>query len=170
MTITWFSPHVEKRTSGIEGRGLFAVAPIAAGQLVVIKGGHVFDRETRDRLEPVLGPAEIQIDDDLFIGPIRLEEREDAMMHLNHSCDPNVGIRGQISFFAMRDVATGEELAFDYATGDDDDWTMQCQCGAGQCRGTVTGQDWRLPELQRRYAGWFSYYLERKIAAQSGRN
>ncbi len=165
MTITWFSPKVEKRSSAIEGRGLFALAPIAAGELVVVKGGHVFDRATRDRLEPILGPAEIQIDDDLFIGPIRIEDREAAMMHLNHSCDPNVGIRGQISFFAMRDIGAGEELAFDYATGDDDDWEMQCRCNAPGCRGRITGKDWMKPELQEIYAGWFSHYLERKIAA-----
>lgn len=163
MTFTWFSRKVEKRESAIEGRGLYAIEPIAAGELVVIKGGHVFDRQTRDRLAGMLGPAEIQIDDDLFIGPMRVEEREASMMHLNHSCDPNVGIRGQISFFAMRDIASGEELAFDYATGDDDDWDMDCRCGAPACRGTITGQDWRKPELQRKYAGWFSQYLESKI-------
>lgn len=165
MALAWFSPKVAKRASGIEGRGLFAVEPIAEGELVVIKGGHVFDRITRDRLAETLGPAEIQIGDDLFIGPIRMEDREAAMMHLNHSCDPNVGIQGQISFHAMRDIEAGEELAFDYATGDDDNWEMTCQCGKATCRGTITGQDWRKPELQRKYAGWFSHYLQQKIAA-----
>lgn len=66
---------------------------------------------------------------------------------------------------AMRDIAAGEELTFDYATGDDDDWEMECRCGAATCRGRATGQDWRLPELQERYDGWFSPYLARKIAA-----
>ena len=163
---TWFSPKVEKRVSGIEGRGLFALEAIDPGELVVMKGGHVFDRAERDRLAETLGPAEIQIDDDLFIGPVTQEEREAAMMHLNHSCDPNVGIQGQVAFVAMRAITTGEELAFDYATGDDDDWDMACQCGAAECRGTITGQDWRKPELPRKYAGWFSHYLERRIARQ----
>ena len=85
------------------------------------------------------------------------------MMCLNHSCEPNVGIVGQIVFRAMRDIMPGEELTFDYATGDDDDWKMECRCGAADCRGTVTGQDWRLPMVQRQRAGWFSDYLERKI-------
>ena len=30
----------------------------------------------------------------------------------------------------------------------------------------VTGNDWKRPDLQQRYAGWFSSYLARKIAAQ----
>ncbi|MEM9197715.1 MAG: SET domain-containing protein-lysine N-methyltransferase [Pseudomonadota bacterium] len=163
--MTWFSPSVEKRISGIEGRGLFACQPIPAGACVVIKGGHVFDRETRDRVARSLGPAEIQIGEDLFIGPLTEAEREGAMMHLNHSCAPNLGIRGQIAFHAMRDIAADEELTFDYAMGDDDHWEMDCACGAPSCRGRVTGQDWRLPDLRQRYSGWFSDYLERQIAA-----
>ena len=163
MSFTFFSSKAEKRKSGIEGTGLYAREPIAAGELIVVKGGHVFDRATRDRLAETLGPAEIQIEDDVFIGPATADERFDAMMHLNHSCDPNVGIQGQVSFFAMREIAVGEELSFDYATGDDDDWTMDCACGSSQWRGKVTGKDWQLPDLQDRYRGWFSAYLTRKI-------
>ncbi len=163
VTLTWFSPKVAKRTSGIEGLGLYAVADIAPMECVVVKGGHVFDRATRDVLAETLGPAEIQIGDDLFIGPRRPEERDGSMMCLNHSCAPNVGIVGQIGFHAMRAIAAGEELTFDYATGDDDDWSMDCACGAADCRGVVTGQDWRIPAVQGRYRGWFSAYLARKI-------
>ncbi|WP_193185814.1 SET domain-containing protein [Nisaea sediminum] len=164
----WFSDSVEKYASEIEGTGLRAVRPIAVGDLLIVKGGHVFNRERRDDLAKTLGPAEIQIDDHLFIGPDRPEDRDSGMMYLNHSCDPNVGMVGQIAFHAMRDIAAGEELAFDYATGDDDDWKMECRCGAENCRRTVTGRDWRMPELQARYAGWFSAYLQRKIAALQG--
>ncbi len=165
MGLTWFSPKVEKRNSPIEGTGLFATQLLAAGELVVVKGGHVFSRSRRDELDRILGPAEIQIADDLFIGPVNLAEREGAMMHLNHSCDPNVGIQGQISFHAMREIEAGEELSFDYATGDDDDWEMDCACGSNLCRGVITGKDWRRPELQQKYRGWFSSYLVRRIRA-----
>lgn len=163
MALCWFSPKVEKRASPIEGRGLFARTAIAAFEPVAVKGGHVMTREERDRVAESLGPAEIQIAEHLFIGPLTPAEREDGMLHLNHSCDPNVGIQGQIVFAAMRAIAAGAELTFDYATGDDDDWTMHCHCGTAACRGTVTGQDWRKPELQKRYAGWFAAYLQVKI-------
>jgi SET domain-containing protein len=162
---TWFSDKVAVRESAIEGRGLFAAAPLRAGEAVVVKGGEIFDRARRDALAETLGPAEIQIDDDLFIGPTTAEARSASMMYLNHSCAPNVGITGQIVFRAMRDIAAGEELTFDYATGDHDDWAMDCACGAPACRGRVTGMDWQCPDLQRRYAGWFADYLARRIAA-----
>jgi len=87
------------------------------------------------------------------------------MLYSNHSCDANLGIRGQITFVAMRDVRAGEELTHDWATTDDDDYSVECKCGAPNCRRTVSGKDWQRPELQNQYAGYFSTYLGRKIAA-----
>ncbi|WP_089936615.1 SET domain-containing protein [Candidatus Entotheonella palauensis] len=163
MNLSYFSPKIEKRSSPIEGRGLFAKAPIAKGEVVVVKGGYVMTMPQRDAVSERLGPADIQIADDLFIGPVTDEEREGGMMHLNHSCDPNLGIQGQIVFVALRDIEIDEELSFDYAMGDDAPWEMTCHCGSSRCRGTVTGYDWKRPELQERYDGYFSIYLHDKI-------
>ena len=62
----------------------------------------------RDKVGERLGPAEIQIGDGLFIGPVTEAEREGGMMHLNHSCDPKLGIQGQIVYVAMRDIAAAK--------------------------------------------------------------
>lgn len=161
--LVWFSDKIEKYISNIEGIGLRAKQPISAGELVVVKGGHIFSREKRDQLARTLGPSEIQIDEHLFIGPIHKNERDASMMFLNYSCEPNVGVVGQISFHTLRSIAEGEELTFDYATGDDDDWELACNCGSPICRKTVTGRDWMKPEIQTRYEGWFSSFLEAKI-------
>jgi len=86
---------------------------------------------------------------------------------LNHSCRPNVGVRGQITFVAMHDIPAGSELTIDYAMIDGDPAErMVCSCGAPECRGIITGTDWRLPELRRRYAGYFSRYLQERIVAE----
>jgi hypothetical protein len=64
----------------------------------------------------------------------------------------------------MRDIPAGSELTIDYAMIDGDpDERMECSCGATTCRGTITGNDWRLPDLQQRYAGYFSRYLEERF-------
>ena len=142
MNQTSFSPKTEKRLSGIEGRGLFAKAPIAKGEIVVVKGGDVMTTDQRNKVAEYMGPSEIQITEDLHIGPTTPEDREGGMMHLNHSCEPNLGLQGQIVFVALRDIAQDEELTFDYAMTDDDPHDeMQCKCGASSCRGTVTGRD-----------------------------
>ncbi|HEV7758444.1 MAG TPA: hypothetical protein VGO78_05630 [Acidimicrobiales bacterium] len=66
---------------------------------------------------------------------------------------------------AVHDVAAGTELTTDYALFESSDETLACGCGTPTCRGTVTGDDWRDPILQQRYAGWFSTYLADRIAA-----
>jgi SET domain-containing protein len=166
--LSYRSPKTEVRDSKIHGRGLFATADIGKDEVVAVKGGHIISREQlREKVTPQLGPVEIQIDDDLFIAPITEEEREGSMLYSNHSCDPNLGMRGEITFVAMRNIRAGEELTHDWATTDDDDYSMECKCGAPNCRGTLTGRDWQRPELQARHAGYFSAYLARKIAQTS---
>ena len=163
MDLTYRSPKTEVRPSPIQGRGLFAARPIARGEIVAVKGGHVLTRAQWTALERDLGPAEIQLTEDLVIAPVTAAERHGAMLYTNHSCDPNIAIRGQIVLVAMRDIAAGEELTHDWATTDDGDYEMPCRCGSPRCRGVVTGKDWMKPELQARYRGWFCWFLERRI-------
>jgi hypothetical protein len=85
------------------------------------------------------------------------------MMHLNHSCEPNLGIQGQIVYVALRDIKRGEELTFDYAMNGDEPYEMKCRCGKKSCRGTITGFDWKNPELQKKYDGYFSWFIQRRI-------
>src|SRR6266567_936226 len=116
LTLSYRSPKTEVRASQIHGRGLFAIADIAKDEIVAVKGGHIINRETlREKVTPRLGPVEIQIDKDLFIAPVTEEEREDSMLYSNHSCNPNLGMRGEITFVAMRDIRAGEELTHDWA-------------------------------------------------------
>jgi SET domain-containing protein len=165
IPLSYRSPKTEVRESKIHGHGLFATADIAKDEIVAVKGGHIISREQlREKVTPRLGPVEIQIDDDLFIAPVTQGEREGSMLYTNHSCDANLGMRGEITFVAMRDIRAGEELTHDWAMTDDDDYSVECQCGAPICRKTLTGKDWRRSELQARYAGYFSAYLARKMS------
>jgi len=165
MALSYRSPKTEVRESKIHGRGLFATTEIAKDEIVAAKGGHIVGRTAlRREITPRLGPVEIQIDEDLFIAPVTEEEREGSMLYSNHSCDPNLGMRGEITFVAMRHIRVGEELTHDWATTDDDDYSVECKCGAPNCRQILTGKDWQRADLQKRYAGYFSAYLARKIA------
>ena len=161
--LSFLSPKTTVRESAIHGRGLFATADIAKDEIVAVKGGHIISRATLLALQPLVGPAEIQIDDDLFICPVTEAERQGSMIFSNHSCAPNIGVRGEITFVSMRDIAAGEELTHDWAMTDDDDSTTPCHCAAANCRGTITGKDWQKPELQERYRGYFSAYLVQKM-------
>jgi uncharacterized protein len=163
---SWFSSKTEKRASPIQGRGLFACVAITAGEIVAVKGGAIMDSAAFSLVRDEVSPAEIQIEHDLYITPRSAEEVEASILCLNHSCNPNVGVRGQITFVAMRDIPAGAELTIDYAMIDGDPAErMECSCGAPECRKLITGDDWRLQELQRRYAGYFSRYIQDRFVA-----
>ena len=163
---SWFSPKTEKRASPIQGRGLFAREAIAAGEIVAVKGGTIMDAAAFARIRDAVSPAEIQIEEGLYIAPRSATEVEANILCLNHSCNPNVGVRGQITFVAMRDIPVEAELTIDYAMIDGDPAErMECSCGARECRKIITGSDWRLRELQQRYAGYFSRYIHDRFSA-----
>ena len=166
--LSYISPKAVVRESPIHGRGLFASEAFAEGEVVCVKGGYVFGREALRSMPGWYRAAEIQVAQDLFIGPLAETEREGSMIFSNHSCEPNMGVRGQIVFVAMRRVAAGEELTHDWATTDDDDYELECRCGAASCRKTITGRDWRRKDLQEKYRGFFSSYLADKIARAAG--
>ena len=163
LNLSYFSPKVEKRKSPIDGRGLFAKRAIEIGEVVVVKGGYILTRAQRDQIGKELGPSEIQITEDLFMGPATKREREGGMMHLNHSCEPNLGLQGQVVYVSLRNIEADEELTFDYAMNDDEPDEMRCRCGTPSCRGTITGIDWLKPEIQNKYDGYFSWFIQRRI-------
>lgn len=164
MVSSWISPKARKGIgSGIAGRGLFAIQQIGAGEIVAVKGGHIVTTAQLSQLADPLPNSEIQIADGLHLAAISPEEYEPVMLFINHSCEPNVGFAGNIVLIAIRAVAAGEELTTDYALFDDSDGQMTCHCNTPSCRRVIDGHDWRRSDLQRRYSGYFSWYLQRKI-------
>jgi SET domain-containing protein len=163
--LSYRSPKTAVRQSPIQGKGLFAKQAITAGEIVAVKGGYILAKQEWTTLEEQLGSAEIQISEELFIAPDRESQREGCMVYTNHSCEPNIAIQGQIVFVAMNDIAPGTELTHDWATTDDLDYVIECNCGSPNCRGTITGKDWLKPELQEKYQGWFCWFIQRKIDA-----
>jgi uncharacterized protein len=170
LVSSYISPKARKgAASAIEGRGLVAVAPIAAGEVVAIKGGHIVTTTALQSLPERLQNSEIQIADGFHLVALEEAEYEPVMLFLNHSCEPNVGFAGNTVLVAMRDVSLGEELTTDYALFDDYDGSMECQCGTQSCRGTIDGRDWQRPDLQSRYGSYFSSYLLSRLARQPDR-
>jgi SET domain-containing protein len=173
MPSSYRSPRTAVRPSPIHGRGLFAARPIRAGDVVAIKGGHVLDAAALRRVRSRVAASYIQVGDGFYLGAASRREVARNKLWLNHSCEPNVGIRGEITFVAMRAVAAGEELTYDWAMEENAPARTRCRCGSPRCRKWLTGRDWRRPELRRRYRGFFSAYLAdkiRRLARDSGRS
>ena len=163
---SYISSKIKLQESSIHGTGMFAVDFIDKGEVVFIKGGHILRREEMF----ASGPAEsyLPIDDFFVVGARSPVEECASKLFVNHSCDPNCGVRGEITFVALRTVHVGEEVTIDYAMVDNEAYEFPCNCGSPTCRGRVTGYDWKREELQRKYGRFFARYLHDKILAGAG--
>lgn len=158
----WLHPDVEVRPSPIEGHGLFARATIPAGTVVSRLGGRLVSGAELRRMfaepdQPYVDTVMVAEDSHLVLPP----RRDNG--YGNHGCDPNLWWVGPFELAARRDLAPGDELTNDYATSTGDPgFTLTCDCGSQLCRGIVTGDDWRLPDLQERYGThWVPVLLDR---------
>ena len=133
------------------GLGLLAAKPVRPNQTIIKIVGRIVDAD-------ILWERGGTFADNCFrFGPeTYLDPGDEPGRFLNHSCDPNAGIRKrnhQLFLFAARSIAGGEEIAIDYSTilGDDDIWTMRCNCGHESCRRKIRRFGSLPLELKRRY-------------------
>jgi uncharacterized protein len=163
----WIDLRLEMRPSPVAGQGLFALQPLQTGDVVIKWGGTVYTGA-----EVRAGKANPEtmavLDDDLYLAD-PAGEPPAGDYNLNHSCDPNVWMQDAITLVVRRPIAVDEELTADYALWlYGVDWRLDpCRCGSRLCRGRITSQDWRLPELQARYAGHFTPYLNHLILVKA---
>jgi hypothetical protein len=158
---SYLSPKLQARPKTY-GNGIFARELLKKGELLAVFGGTVYQWNSFNALPEKERSLSLQVEENLFLVPNPIGEGD----YVNHSCDPNAGLSGQIALVAMRDIQPGEEACFDYAMSDTTPYDeFDCECGAANCRGRVTGNDWRIPELQQRYAGYFTPYVQRRIDA-----
>ena len=163
--IAWSDPRIGRRLTPHAGYTLYALEPIARDEILLVWGGVILTTAQLYAVPEFARDRAIQVDEDHHLCSGMLDDLADCA---NHSCNPNAGLRGQITLVAMRDIEAGEEVCFDYAMSDSHpDFRFTCACGQPNCRGVVTGEDWRLPELQARYRGYFMPYLQRRIDALS---
>jgi len=141
--------RIQVRRSGVHGKGVFALQPIEPGETLIEYTGEVIswqealDRHPHDPSQPdhtfyfQLDNGE-QVIDALYGG--------NAARWINHACDPNCEADetdGRVYIKALRPIAPGEELFYDYRLTIDERLTpslkkrFECRCSAAECRGTL---------------------------------
>jgi uncharacterized protein len=146
---------------------MFAARPIHEGETVVVLGGTVL---TTAQFEEFAATAShynaVQIGEDTH-----LVDLPTAPGGMNHACDSNLWMHNEVTIVARRTIAAGEELTIDYAlhSGLPTDLLGElCRCGSPVCRGVITGNDWQLKEVEERYQGHFSPFLNERIRSLPG--
>jgi uncharacterized protein len=163
-TTAYLTEKCEVRNRDVAGgKAVFARELIEPGQVVAVWSGRLVSAEELDDLPEDIRRHTVQVEERLYLASLTPDELPD---YINHACDPNSGLDGQITIVAMRTIHPGEEVTIDYAMCDGSPYDeFDCACGSARCRSRVTGNDWRDHVLWKRYAGHFSPYLQRRIAA-----
>jgi hypothetical protein len=151
------------RPSRIHAAGVFTTAPIRKGARVV---EYVGLRLTPEKANELYDGASRTYLYGLEDGKTVIDG-EGMGAYLNHSCDPNCEvdeIKNRVWILAIRNIAAGEELLWDYNLYDDDD-PAPCHCGSPKCRGTMYSREW-LAKLRRKA----KRKAEKRAAARAARN
>jgi SET domain-containing protein len=154
------------------GKGVFAVKKIKKDEVLCVFFGNLLPVKEEEKLPEGFNDVGFQVTEDLLIGVSNESKLElDNGAYFNHSCEPNAGFRGQIILVAMRDIRKGEQVVFDYAmvlskSKGAKKYELKCLCGSEKCRGYITDDDWKIPSLQKKYKGYFQWYLQEKIKKQ----
>ena len=128
---------VDVHPSAIEGQGAFAAEAIPPRlKIGEIRGESISVAEARIRATRA---ERIMIVELSARKAIDFSKSSDPMRYTNHSCQPNARLcirQGRVEFYALRDIAPGEEITVDYGQTHHEG-RLACQCGAPGCRGAL---------------------------------
>lgn len=158
------SKWIRTARSRIHGSGVYAACAIPSGTRIIEYVGELITKKESDRRDDERIARGARGEDDcVYI--FELNKRHDidgsvawnTARLINHSCVPSCepqAIRGHIWIVAIRDIAEGEELSYDYGF-DFDNWRDHpCRCGAPDCFGYIVkrNQRWRVRRILERSA------------------
>jgi uncharacterized protein len=147
------NPKIQARLTGKYGHGVFAIKNIKKGEVVAEFDGPIYSTWYRKWNNDLYNHT-------IQIGPHKWKDSLGVARLLNHSCEPNCGIKNYTQVVAMRNIKAGEEITWDYEmTEDHPYWRMKCKCGAKTCR-KIIGSYKNMPEsVRQKYKGYISQWL-----------
>ena len=163
---SYLSPKLNGRSSETgKGKGVYALKAIPKNEILAVWGGEVVTGQQFNALDRDSKRLALQIEENQYL----VSTQEGVADWINHSCQPNAGISGQVTLVAIREIKVEEEICYDYAMTDGSDYDeFTCGCHSEFCRKQVVGNDWARPDLWKRYDGYFSNYLQRRIDIRKG--
>ncbi|MGI8420552.1 MAG: SET domain-containing protein [Candidatus Levyibacteriota bacterium] len=170
---SWVDERVALFNSPIAGYGIRATSKINKGEIIRVWGGIPIDEKDIDTsdVNTTSFAAVDETEDHTLIYLQTLQSEIDnnhPANYGNHSCDPNMWLDGPNIWIARRDILEGEEINSDYAMQTaDEKWKMECYCQRPNCRKVISGEDWKRKDLQMKYKGHFSPFINNRIKFDS---
>lgn len=148
--------EIYEKKSEISGKGIYTSGNLKKDQLVDILEGRCFEWEYKEPRDRIIGANWIGAGKNLWIDP------EFPFSHINHSCNPNLGLKNIREFYALRDISAGEELTFDYAIAEEVlSWQLDCNCLNENCRKLISGIQVLPLETYNRYLPYIPEYFQK---------
>lgn len=123
---------IEVKKSEIHGKGIFSAKNLKKGESVFVIKGKERKFLVKSQEDALFGSNWIGVGKNIWIDVAA------PAVYLNHSCEPNVGIRGKVVVVALKDIRKGEEILLDYSITERESlWYMKCSCGAKKCRKVI---------------------------------
>jgi S-adenosylmethionine/arginine decarboxylase-like enzyme len=151
------NPKVEVRHHEKFGKGVFAMEKIFAGETIAVFDGKIYTESDASQL-PNAPPLKIR-DHVIQFAKNKYRISAGIASSVNHSCNPNCGIKDKFKIVAMRDIKKGEEISWDYDMSENSDWSMQCKCGNKNCRAVIKGFRYLPKKRKEMYKGYISNWL-----------
>jgi len=147
-----------KDKSNIDGNGLFAKKDIKKGKIIALIKGPIINHVVVDKKTSTIGPNWIGIGKNKWINPERI------FNHINHSCDPNVGIKGSRTVVSLRNIKKSEEISIDYSITEEDIlWKLhkKCKCGSKKCRKIIKAIQFLPQKVFNSYLPYIPKYFQK---------
>lgn len=147
------------------GKGLFAKADIKKNEVICIaKGVLIKDSYTPNYRS---GPNWIAIGRKLWLSPFE----KNPVRYVNHSCNPNAGIKGKVTIVAMKNISKHHEITIDYSTTEEDPyWQMRCKCSSRNCRKLIKSIQFLPLKLFKKYQKYTPTYLKKSYLEMNKRS
>jgi SET domain-containing protein len=163
---SYLSPKCFVKQSPVQGFGIFAKKDIKKNEVVSLWGGIIYSAKEVDSLSrkhPHFSTHTVSVYDGFYLGPVNPNGLDDSEF-FNHSCEPNVGVKGQIAIVSRRNIKKGEELYFDYDTTEttSEGW-FYCKCGSKNCRKKIDGTAWKNRNFLKKNKDFLSWYIKEKV-------
>lgn len=145
---------LEVAPAGKLGLGVYVRRAFGRDEVVFTATGTVRHYESRT-LEDAF-----RYTDWLGVGEDTYLDMAKPFVFVNHSCEPNLGIRGALEFVALRDIEVGEQLSYDYSLTSNEPFEMICRCGAPSCRRVIRRIQDLSPEVFRAALPYVNPYFQ----------
>ncbi len=147
--------HIYTVTSKIHGLGIMAGEDIKKGEMIQPIKGKIKFLTVKSKEDSLSYPDWIGIAKNQWIDP------EKPFKFINHSCNPNCGVRGRVCITAIKNIKEGEEITIDYSIIEGDElWEMQCNCGEKNCRKIIRSIKYLSPKIFQKYLPYVPTYFK----------